>query len=151
MRKVNVCLIDDDDWFREMFSQYLICSCRNVSISSVGFEDWRTGFYKKNQTDGEMCDLYIFGDGGFDRADQEHMADIVSKSVFLYRQEEDVLYMKEILPDAEMVFKYISASKIVAQINFLLSGFPVHARKYNAIHSHRTYLLPPLFQLYFSG
>lgn len=121
MGKVNVCLIDDDDWFREMFSQYLMCSCRNISMSSEGFEDWKNGFYEREQKDGNECDLYIFGDAGLEIADQKCAAEIVSKSVFLYRREEDMLQMKEMLPEAELIFKYMSASKIVAHINFLLS------------------------------
>lgn len=116
-----MCLIDDDDWFREMFSQYVMCSCRNVSMSSEGFEEWKSGFYGRERKDGAECDLYIFGDAGFGMPDEEWTAEIVSKSVFLYRREEDMLQMQKILPDAELIFKYISASKIVAHINFFLS------------------------------
>ncbi len=121
MRRVSVCLIDDDDWFREMFSQYMMCSCRNVTMSSEDFESWKNDFHTRDSMPEARYDLYIFGSADLNLIFQECVMAVASKSVFLCEREEDILQLKEKLPASEPIFKYTSASKIVMHINFFLS------------------------------
>ncbi len=41
IKKINITLVDNDSWFREMFSQYMMYYCRNVSISSSDMRLWK--------------------------------------------------------------------------------------------------------------
>ncbi len=40
IKKINITLVDNDSWFREMFSQYMMYYCRNVSITSADMRGW---------------------------------------------------------------------------------------------------------------
>ena len=121
MKKISVCLVDDDDWFRDMFSQYMVHTCRNISMTSEDFRSWRDGETAKSHTDSGGFDLYLFGGAGSEFASDEKTAEVSPQSVFLYRSEAERRYLQEALPSAGFVSKYISAQNIAAHINLALS------------------------------
>ena len=52
--------VDDDDWFHDMFSQYMVHTCRNISMTSgEDFRSWETEKLRK-VADGGGFDLYLF-------------------------------------------------------------------------------------------
>ena len=120
MKKISVCLVDDDDWFRDMFSQYIVHTCRNISMTSEDFRSWRDGETAESHADGGGFDLYLFGGAGSEFASDE-TAEVSAQSVFLYRSEAERRYLQEALPSAGIVSKYISAQNIAAHINLALS------------------------------
>ena len=117
MKKISVCLVDDDDWFRDMFSQYIVHTCRNISMTSEDFRSWRDGETAESHADGGGFDLYLFGGAGSEFASDEKTAEVSAQSVFLYRSEAERRYLQEALPSAGIVSKYISAQNIAAHIN----------------------------------
>ncbi len=121
MKKISVCLVDDDDWFRDMFSQYIVHTCRNISMTSEDFRSWRDGETAESHADGGGFDLYLFGGAGSEFASDEKTAEVSAQSVFLYRSEAERRYLQEALPSAGIVSKYISAQNIAAHINLALS------------------------------
>ncbi len=125
MGKMNICLVDDDDWFREMFSQYLMCTCRNVSIFSQDFQSWKKGLDQENDEEAEDFGLFVF-DGGCCGALAElksvsAVERAAEKALFLCRREDEYGKIRELFPDADTADKYVSASSILTRMNQILA------------------------------
>lgn len=121
MRRVNVCLIDDDDWFRNMFSQFMVHACRNISMTSEDLNSWKSGKYHGDSPSSGEYDIYIFGGAGGEYLSDPRMESLSERSVFLYRNEAEFDDLRKTLPTAQFVEKYISASNIVSHINYFAS------------------------------
>lgn len=124
MKKIAVCLVDEDDWFRDMFSQYMVHNCRNISMTSEDFHSWQRAEHAEKPEEPEEpgeFDLYLFGGGSVEFSSDEKAAAVSAHSIFLYRSEAEYRNLQEAFPAAGLVSKYMSASNIASHINFLLS------------------------------
>lgn len=122
MKKMSICLIDDDDWFRDMFCQYMVDYFRSTDITSELLRDWRECQNAEKTRKDREYDLYIFGGAGPEYLSENPMTDIPEKSLFLYRGEEEMSEAKRKFPDVSMIYKFVSATKLVVHINSMVSA-----------------------------
>lgn len=121
MKKASIWIIDDDDWFRDMFSQYLVHNCRNVSVSSHRFDSWKHEADRDSSVCGADPPLYVFGGAGREYLMEKSVLDREKRTLFLYKAAKEREEGKQIRPEAMFVSKYISAAEITARIDSLLS------------------------------
>ncbi len=122
MIRRSICLIDDDEWFRDMFCQYMVCAFKNAQISSETFEKWKSGENSTNPEEYLKYDFYIFGGAGTEYLKEEKVAAVAERSIFLFRCEEEAEAVRQIFPDALISFKFISAAKLAMHINLAVYG-----------------------------
>ncbi len=123
---MSICLLDDDEWFRDMFCQYMADYFRSTDIGSESFGEWkrgkRAGKSENENDDEEEYDLYIFGGAGPEYIQEKRVAEVMERSLFLFRKEEEFLQARMVFPNISMIYKFVSATKLVMHINSTLSA-----------------------------
>ncbi len=121
MKKMSICLIDDDDWFRDMFCQYMVDCFHGIDITSELPDDWKKGRNAGEAGEYRECDLYIFGGAGPEYLPEDPDDGILEKSLFLCCREDEISEARKRFPNINMIYKFISATKLVEHINSMIS------------------------------
>ena len=113
---MSICLIDDDDWFRDMFCQYMVDCFHGIDITSELPDDWKKGKNAGEAGEYRECDLYIFGGAGPEYLPEDPDDGILEKSLFLCCREDEISEARKRFPNINMIYKFISATKLVEHI-----------------------------------